>query len=448
MNCPVCKRSLAPTLSICFACGAMVNDSVREELETKIVSPSARLSGPPMRNVAMEYGEPENAEIPVSKTSAPIVATPAAPVKKEIPRPSPPLKRETNPLNGPKTSPTLVEFQNKNATMPDWRLQLQNSVRQRKGGPTQRTEAVSDQRQTRLVTNGANALKVEQVEEVTLPETKLPTTNAKVANALKRIDESRKTFSPEVAKKKETKPSAASRNYPFNVIAKSQPSPSKPQSGKPVVNESPRPTLVPTFKIEKKKFDTNKLPPIASELEAGEKLDSLPVIDTPSTNFVPTKPDISIHVTEPDAEAQPLADVDEIEDLAPISMRFNSALFDLIIGAFGSFVLLSPIILLGGAWFSLSGIAAFAGIWATTMFIYMTLSIGMYGKTLGMRMFGLELVDAEENDYPTFHQAAVHSAVFLLSLPFLGIGFLPIIFNEEQRAAHDLAAGTIIVAEF
>src|SRR6476619_2569226 len=41
MNCPVCKRELAPTLSICFACGAMVNDTVREELETKIVRPPA-----------------------------------------------------------------------------------------------------------------------------------------------------------------------------------------------------------------------------------------------------------------------------------------------------------------------------------------------------------------------------------------------------------------------
>ena len=104
--------------------------------------------------------------------------------------------------------------------------------------------------------------------------------------------------------------------------------------------------------------------------------------------------------------------------------------------------------MIGGDWFSVSGLAAFFGVWATAVFIYMTLAIGMYGKTLGMRMFGLELIDAEENDYPTFHQAAVRSAVFLLALLFLGAGFLPMIFNEEQRAAHDIAAGTIIVTEF
>jgi uncharacterized RDD family membrane protein YckC len=38
--------------------------------------------------------------------------------------------------------------------------------------------------------------------------------------------------------------------------------------------------------------------------------------------------------------------------------------------------------------------------------------------------------------------------VFLLSLPLFGAGLLPMIFNEEQRGAHDLAAGTIIVTEF
>src|SRR5688572_4325034 len=36
MTCPVCKRELAPTLSICLTCGAMMHDTVREEMETKI----------------------------------------------------------------------------------------------------------------------------------------------------------------------------------------------------------------------------------------------------------------------------------------------------------------------------------------------------------------------------------------------------------------------------
>lgn len=413
----------------------MVNDSVREELQTKINAPVRRRAPAP--------------RVELTANEAPVIEAPAAaaPPKREIPRPTPPLKRETNPLSGPKTSPTLVEFQNKNATVPDWRLQLQNSVRQRKGGTVQRTEAVSDQAQPRLMTNGANALKAEVVEE---PKPRpAEHSNPRIANALKRIDESRKTFLPEKpcrSPKTSTATSTAQRSYPFNVVSRTQTAPQRTPEGKPIISDPPKPTLVPTFKIDKKKLDTNKLPQL-SELSAAIS-EPQPVIEKPRTPAPASIPEISIHVAKPQTGQLPLINSDEIEDLAPISMRFNAALFDLIIGAFGSFLLISPIVLMGGDWFSFAGIAAFAGVWATTMFIYLTLAIGMYGKTLGMRMFGLELIDAEESDYPTFHQAAVHSAVFLLSIPFFGIGFLPMVFNEERRPAHDLAAGTIIVTEF
>jgi len=415
----------------------MVGDSVREELQTKI-----GVSVPRMDSGELELRSvTETIERP--PVSPPVMS---APVKREIPRPTPPMKRATNPLNGPKTSPTLVEFQTKNATVPDWRLQLQNSVRQRKGG-TINTNAVSESKQARLVTNGANALKAEIVEEAR-PEA-AQHVNPKIAKALQRIDESRKTFLPEKPRSKPVVSAPSSRSYPFNVVEKTQAvAPRRSPEAKPILNEPPKPTLVPTFKIEKKKFDTNKLPPI--DQEPAKKSISEPLLDIamPTAPAEPSKPEISIHAALPDITSPALSDSDEIEDLAPISMRFNAALFDLIIGAFGSFALLSPVILMGGDWFSISGLAAFCGVWATTLFIYMTLAIGMYGKTLGMRMFGLELIDAEANDYPTFHQAAVRSAVFLLALPFLGAGFLPMIFNEEQRAAHDLAAGTIIVTEF
>ena len=423
----------------------MVNDSVREELETKISAPVRRYQPEPRPHVEAIITEPPPPiETPVAE--APVVV--AAPVKREIPRPSPPLKRETNPLSGPKTSPTLVEFQNKNATIPDWRLQLQNSVRQRKGGTPQLADAVSEQAQPRLMTNGAAALKAEIVEETS----DAPTihSNPKIANALKRIDQSRKAFLPEKPRRptSPTGTSASQRNYPFNVVSRTRPVAQRTPEGKPVISDPPKPTLVPTFKIDKKKFDTNKLPPVPGEVAVKKDSEPIEKIETAKEPIPAAIPEISIHVTKHKTGQLPAIDTEGIEDLAPISMRFNAALFDLIIGVFFSFLLLSPIVLMGGDWFSLSGIAAFAGVWATAMFIYMTLAIGMHGKTLGMRMFGLELVDAEENDYPTFHQAAVHSAVFLLSLPFLGVGFVPMIFNEERRPAHDLAAGTIIVTEF
>jgi uncharacterized RDD family membrane protein YckC len=91
---------------------------------------------------------------------------------------------------------------------------------------------------------------------------------------------------------------------------------------------------------------------------------------------------------------------------------------------------------------------AFLATCAVVMFVYLTATVSMYGKTFGMRLFSLELIDVEDEDYPTLHQAAVSSAVYLLTLAFGGIGFITLPFNEEKRAIHDIVSGTIVVKEF
>jgi uncharacterized RDD family membrane protein YckC len=65
-----------------------------------------------------------------------------------------------------------------------------------------------------------------------------------------------------------------------------------------------------------------------------------------------------------------------------------------------------------------------------------------------MKLFSLEIIDVQENDYPSLHQAAVSSSVYLLSLALGGIGFLTMLINSEKRAAHDLISGTIVVKEY
>jgi uncharacterized RDD family membrane protein YckC len=213
---------------------------------------------------------------------------------------------------------------------------------------------------------------------------------------------------------------------------------------------------VSSLRIEKRKFDTNKLVPIpeaatlASSFEtAGE------VSDTPRS---PIKEDWSkrIEIKETTADAAAVEpeiavideiDTDEIDDLAPVAMRFNAGVFDLIIGSFASLILLSPLLFTAESWLSVSGFLAFAVVFLVVMFVYLTASISYLGRTFGMKVFSLELVDAEQSGYPSLHQAAVSSSVYLLSLVAGGLGFLPMLFNEEKRAAHDLASGTILIRE-
>lgn len=426
MKCPVCNRNLAPSLSICLTCGTMMHDSVREELQTKIAT----------------------AAKPERPASPPVLKKPPRPEMTPMQKPREP-KVVTTELDTAKTSKTLVEFQTKNATLPDWRLQVQNAVRQRAGGPRRDDGSgeVSDAvYQKQLVTNGANALKAEQ--EAELAESALHC-DPRVANALKRIAESRKAFLQEEAV--ETAKQSDGRNYPFNIVSRSSTVVPKPADGKASINVLPKPKLVSTYKIEKKKFDTNKLPPLpeaieteptAEPLEIKEKVDD--EIAIPMPDLLPTE---GRSVEEELETVDAAVETDEIDDLAPFALRFNAGLFDLIIGVFTSLILLSPIVFLGGNWFSLPGIFALVAACSIVMFIYLTVSVGLWGKTIGMRMFSIELVDAEENEYPTFHQAAVSSAVYLASLPLCGAGFLTVLFNEERRAAHDLASGTIVVTE-
>ena len=401
----------------------------------------------------MEAPRIETPRIDTPKIETPMAAAPKIePTKVATPQPppTPPAKPiatrfETGNLGVKKTSQTLVEFQTKKATVPEWRLQLQNSVRQKAGSNRRVDPARDEQPATPRSTSGANALKVEFVED-DQPQHQ----NPRVANPLKRIEESRRTFSnhpvPEQRVNIGGKP--ATRNYPFNVVARS-PEPPKPKAGqKATVNASPKPILVSPLKIEKKKYDTNKLPPLAKpakHIEAPLFDDLATVKDSESVRERWETLSVDQAVVE---NVAPTIDPDEIEDLAPFSMRFAAAVFDFIVGVFATFILLSPFILSGGDWFTVSGGLAVLASIAIVMFLYLTISIAFVGRTFGMRLFSLELVDIEENAYPTLHQAAVNSAVYLLSLALGGLGFLTVFFNEERRAAHDILSGTILVREY
>ena len=435
MMCPVCKRDLAPTLSICLTCGAMMNDTVREDLQSKLSPASEPAKLELGRNTSVNR-EPSPAHIPAVKRA--------------------PVRFDTSDLAIKKTSPTLAEFRTKSATLPDWRLQIQNSVRQRNGrSRVEESQADAVAPQAKLHTSGANALKAEYIEEPAPPEPM----NLKVANALKRIEESRRAFLPEENKKVGTdaasKP-AVGKTFPFNVVSRSADLPDKPEgAGEPAAMVS-RPKLVSSLRIEKKDFDTNKLVPIPEAAKLASSFESMDeVVDKPRQ---PLKQDwskrIEIKETKPEAEAieteLPVIEeieADEIDDLAPIAMRFNAGLFDLIIGGFATLVLLSPFLFASEGWISLSGFFAFAAVLSVVMFVYLTASISYIGRSFGMKLFSLELVAADGSEYPTLHQAAVNSSVYLLSLAFGGLGFIPMFLNEEKRAAHDLASGTILIRE-
>jgi len=463
-----------------------MNDSVREELKPKVstapkpfitqakpnppvMAPKPNISvtnirSEPVANIKMESAIEE---APKAQTVSQTVSQPPAPpiLKPVIP---PVIKTETSEITAKATSPTLVEFQNKNAMLPEWRLQLQNAVRKRVEGVSTFSAAPVETKPKTVSrvhhpTSGANALKAEVIMETEA----VASSNPKLANALKRIEASRKRFLPEEPENAPKIPSPVpvqNKNYPFYIATKNAevlPKPAEMQAAATTI--APPPAVVPAKPkledlpvIEKKPYDTNKLKPLPNAsiisttlekvsddiLEIDEKVKDAPLI---MISRVVTDEDEEILEIE---DTEYVAEAEEGEDLAPFAMRFNAGLFDLIIGAFTSLILLAPFMLSKGNWFSITGLLAFFVTCAVVMFIYLTTSIGMFGKTVGMKIFSLETIDIEENDYPTFHQAAVSSSVYLVSLALGGIGFLPALFNSERRTAPDLLSGTIVVKEY
>lgn len=444
MNCPVCNKTLATTLSICPGCGAMMNDSVREELEVKSAPLVKPVNFEPPGASLMSNSKPNQI-----KLSEPKPLLLAKPKTADLPPILPSAVAEAKP----EPAHTLVEFQSKNSTLPDWRLKMQNAVRQRI--ETKNTETpipAPTLRRKQAPISGANALKVEMIEEEPKPFLE----NDKVAAALRRIELSRRTFlveeKPEIANQEIH--TSDSKNYPFYIAARTNEPPVKAQPAKATVNPSPKPKLVPQARNANGDLDTNKLPQLQKPATIVSSFDKPLTMPMPP-ELLETKAEetADIHKTkeaviEENIIAVEETEVEEIEDIAPFAMRFNAGIFDVLIGSFVSLILLAPFMISGtGSWFTFTGLLAFLAVTSVVMFIYMTTAIGTFGKTLGMRLFSLELVDIEENEYPTFHQAAVSSSVYLLSLAFGGLGFLTILFNEEKRAVHDIVSNTIVVKE-
>ncbi len=358
-------------------------------------------------------------------------------------------KSVTSSISTKLTSPTLVEFHTASATLPEWRLQLQNTVRQRH----ERIQDISAKptsspaRQPNLVTNGATALKIEAFEEIADSET-AQTANPKLASALERIKNSRQKFLVEEetfeAAPAEPAPTKINKNYPFYIASKTNEA-----DVIATVNATVKPKLATSLRTETKDLDTNKLPPLPIEAKIATSFENNPTVEVTKENKPEENKKIENEIVATGKSVQTEEpEIEENDDCAPFAMRFNAGLFDLIIGSFLSLIMLAPFILMSEGWSSFAGISAFLATCAVVMFVYLTTTVSMYGKTFGMRLFSLELIDVEGENYPTLHQAAVSSAVYLLSLAFGGVGFLTALFNEEKRAVHDIVSGTIIVKEF
>ena len=130
---------------------------------------------------------------------------------------------------------------------------------------------------------------------------------------------------------------------------------------------------------------------------------------------------------------------------APIISRIGSALVDLIVVCLLTSPALALTRLASLEWQDPRVIGFTAGVFVVMAFIYLTAITALTGRTLGMRLFSLRVVDARTGLIPTGTQSAGRALVYILSLASAGIALMYLFIDRERRTAHDRCTRTAVV---
>ena len=130
---------------------------------------------------------------------------------------------------------------------------------------------------------------------------------------------------------------------------------------------------------------------------------------------------------------------------APIFYRLLSAIMDIIVVC----LLSSPAVLLVRMadlkWQDSRSLLFAVGTFIVMGFVYQTISTAFTGRTLGMKLFSLRVVDARTGLIPTGGQSAARALVYMLTLTSAGLALLYTFVDRERRTAHDRFTRTAVV---
>src|SRR5260370_34266621 len=121
-------------------------------------------------------------------------------------------------------------------------------------------------------------------------------------------------------------------------------------------------------------------------------------------------------------------------DRAGPSRRMIAGLLDLLIVALLSTPIIAGMVDVGS---DPRVIGLLVGIVLALMFSYLTVSIALTGRTLGMRLLSLRTVDVRTGLIPTAGQAMKRAVGYIFSLATLGIGIIYALIDREGRTMHD-----------
>jgi uncharacterized RDD family membrane protein YckC len=330
----------------------------------------------------------------------PIMSEEIAPVKNT-------QKRQTSRRN----DQSLIEFPGVNrSALPEWRKELGERVREKQ------------ERRVREATLevGIEPLFNEHEPKTApllelLPQTEPPPLNPLVVNALRRIERAHSQ--------------PAGNGFGATAMAYEE----QPEFGIDVaLAEDPAPEIRPEKVHNLAVVPTP--PVIASEIpqEPRKPRRIIDDINDPALNYLDSIP-TSLTVETREYRS------------APLYLRMLAAIVDLLVVSFFSSPVLAFTELTNLDWRNPRVIAFAVGTFMVVGFLYLTVSVAFTGRTLGLKLFSLRVVDARTGLIPTGSQSAGRALFYMLSLATAGVILMYAFVDSEKHAAHDRFTHTAVI---
>lgn len=316
---------------------------------------------------------------------------------------------------GKQQTSTLIEFPGKSRTVPAWRKQLNQRVRevQERRAREAAEEAAAAQEAGML----SCALPSAQLELV--PDLEQPVRNPIVSKALERLERARR---PDHVAAGFTAAAAAPALAPVadNI---SEPTP-EPSIDEPApVETKPRLTVVTPSKPQVESTERKPVRVISDG------------VDHVALSYLETC--LSVPPITSDAGTES----------APFMRRFVAGTLDLILVALLACPFAAAIEFADGNWADPRIIGLMSGITIVLMFAYLTVSIALTGRTVGMRTFSLRTIDLRTGMIPTGGQSMKRAIGYIFGLAFLGLGVIYALVDPDRRTVHDRFSKTIVIQD-
>jgi uncharacterized RDD family membrane protein YckC len=332
-------------------------------------------------------------------------------VMKETPTPkTPPGKRSA----AVRRSPSLLEFPgvNRNA-LPEWRKELGERVREVQ--EKRAREALAEITELSPLFSDLESKPTPTLE--LLPQAEITPMNPLVVAALRRIERAHSQPGGNAA-------AATAVAYEEQPTLEVNPTP----ADLAIPEVASKPERVHNLAV----VPTPEAKPVEAPQEVRKPRRVIGEQDDPALNYLDSIP-TSVRLERHDY------------DSAPLFRRLFGALTDLIVVALLSSPFLALTELTSLQLRSPRAIGLAVAIFLIVGFLYFTISSAFTGRTIGLKLFSLRVVDARTGLIPTGSQCAGRSLVYLLSLASAGLALIYLFINSEKHTIHDRFTRTAVI---